>query len=96
MKSEVHVKPYTKQFIDRWIALARLLPPSNSEFDDCVERQERANKKTRARLRPGNYDEQIRGWIGISSLSYRLPQAWQIVNDIDRAERGEADSSAGF
>jgi len=90
------IKPHTREFIDRWIELASRLPSNNSDFDNSVTKQERLNKRTRARLRPDNRDEQVRGWIGIEALNYRLPQAWRIVDDIQRAETGKADASAGF
>jgi hypothetical protein len=90
------IKPHTREFIDRWIELTRQLPSDNSDFDKSVIKQERANKRTRARLRPDNRDEKVKGWIGIEALSYRLPQAWRIVDDIHRAETGKADASAGF
>lgn len=90
------IKPYTREFIDRWIELARRLPSNNPDFDNLVIKQEWANKRARARLRPDNRDEQVRGWIGINALNYRLPQAWRIVNDIHRAETGKADAGAGL
>lgn len=90
------IKSHTREFIDKWIELARRLPSNNSDFDNCVIKQERANKRTRARLRPDNRDEEVRDWIGIRALNYRLPQARRIVNDIHRAETGKADASAGF
>jgi hypothetical protein len=90
------IKSYTREFIERWIELARRLPSNNADFDNCVIKQERANKRTRARLRPDNRDEKVRGWIGIEALNYRLPQARRIVDDIHRAESGKADASAGF
>jgi len=90
------IKSHTREFINRWIELARRLPSNSSDWDNWVIRQERANKRTRARLRPDNRDEQVSGWIGIGALNYRLPQAWRIVDDIHRAETGKADASAGF
>jgi hypothetical protein len=90
------IKSHTREFIDKWIELARRLPSNNSDFDNCVIKQERANKRTRARLRPDNRDEEVRDWIGIRALNYRLPQARRIMNDIHRAETGKADASAGF
>jgi Family of unknown function (DUF6361) len=89
-------KSHTREFIDRWIELARQPQSNNSDFDNCVIKQERANKRTRARLRPDNRDEKVKGWIGIEALNYRLPQARRIVDDIHRAESGKADASAGF
>ena len=90
------IKSYTREFIESWIELAQRIPSDTSEFDRCVIKQERANKRMRARLRPDNRDEQVKDWIGIRALNYRLPQAWRIVNDIHRAETGKADAIAGF
>jgi hypothetical protein len=90
------IKWHTREFVERWIELAKQLPSNNSDFDNYVIKQERANKRARARLRPDNRDEKVRGWIGIDALNYRLPQAWRIVDDIYRAETGKADASAGF
>ena len=90
------IKSHTRNFIEGWLDLARRLPSKNSDFDNWVAKQERANKRTRARLRPDNHDVQVRGWIGIEALNYRLPNAWRIVNDIHRAETGRADARAGF
>jgi hypothetical protein len=94
--SDTHIKPHTRHFIDGWIDLAERLPSDISKFDSCVTSQEWANKRTRARLRPENSDAQVKGWIGIRTLNYRLPQAWRIVSDIYRAENGEADASVGL
>jgi hypothetical protein len=88
------VHGYTRRFVERWIELARELPHENELFNDCVRKQERDNKRGRARLRPDNA-EKISGWIGISTLNYRLTQAWRIVNDIHRGESGKAVANAG-
>jgi hypothetical protein len=76
----------TRDFIEKWIQLARDLPPENAPFDKCVVQQEGANKRSRARLRLDNRDDRVEAWIGISSLNYRLTQARTIVNDIHQAE----------
>lgn len=96
ISNDGQIKTYTREFINKWIELARRLSSNNSDFDDCVIKQERANKRTRARLRPDNRDEEVRDWIGIRALNFRLPQVRRIVNDIHRAETGKADASAGF
>jgi hypothetical protein len=90
------VRPWTRRFIEGWIDEARGLPSDTSGFDQLVIRQERANKRTRARLRPDNRDEQVGNWIGIRVLDYRLSQAWRIVDDIHGAETGKAVASVGF
>jgi Family of unknown function (DUF6361) len=90
------VKPWTYRFIEDWIKLSRLQPAGTADFDELVVKQERANKRGRARLRPDNRDEQVEDWIGIRALEYRLPQARRIVDDIHRARTGKADPSVGF
>ena len=90
------VRTWTRRFIDQWTEKARSLPSDLSVFDDLVVKQEWANKRRRARLRFGNRDESVNGWIGISQLNYRLPQAWRVVTDIHHAETGKADASVGF
>jgi hypothetical protein len=90
------VRPWTRRFIEGWIDEARGLPTDTSGFDQLVIRQERANKRTRARLRADNRDEKVSNWIGIRALDYRLSQAWRIVDDIHRAETGKAVASVGF
>jgi Family of unknown function (DUF6361) len=95
-KNGSQIKSHTRNFVDGWIDLTKRLPSKTSHFDSWVIMQERANKRTRARLRPDNHDSQVRGWIGIEDLNYRLPKAWRIVEDIHRAETGKADGSAGF
>jgi len=90
------VKRHTRDFINEWVALAQNLPSNTTAFDKPVFRQERANKRGRARLRLDNRNETVNGWIGIASLNYRLPQAWRIVTDIHQAETGKADASVGF
>lgn len=89
------VQRATRTFIERWIELAAKLPSENALFDECVIRQERANKRARARLRPDNRTEKVSGWIGIEALAYRFPQAWRIVNDIHQAESGKAVANVG-
>jgi hypothetical protein len=82
-------------FVERWIELAADLPTQNAPFDQCVREQERANKGSRARLRPDNQGEQVSDWIGIDALAYRLPQAWRIVSDIHEAESRKAVARVG-
>jgi hypothetical protein len=89
------VPGYTKAFVDSWIHQAQLPRPDRVECESLVMRQERANKRGRARLRPNNRDEQVNEWIGLSALEYRLPQVKQFVIDIHRGETGKADADAG-
>ena len=65
-------------------------------YDELVVHLEAANKRSRARLRLDNRDESVGEWIGIQSLTYRLPQAWRLVTDIHKAETGEVDPDVGL
>jgi hypothetical protein len=85
-KAGGRVHGYTRRFVERWIDLSRSLPQENEPFNECVRKQELANKGLRARLRPDNRGEKVSGWIGIDTLAYRLPQAWRIVSDIHQAK----------
>jgi hypothetical protein len=80
-------RAWTQRFINRWIDDCRS-GTIDASCDTLVENQELQNKRSRARLRAGNTDEAVNGWIGISGLSYRLPQAWRFITDIQRAEAG--------
>jgi len=90
------IRPHTMRFVEEWISEAKRRPSSTAGFDQLVTRQERANKRARARLRPDNRDEQVSEWIGIRTLNYRLPQARRIVEDVHRAMTGKTDANAGF
>lgn len=90
------VRPWTERFVNGWIAAASRGETDTQVHDDLVVQQEGANKRSRARLRPHNRDEALGEWVGIQDLSYRLPQAWRLVTDINRAETGEADADAGL
>lgn len=90
-----NVRPSTRRFIDGWISQARAGASDVSVCDGLVIDQERANKTSRARLRPGAKDEHVDGWIGLAELDYRLPQVRTLVDDIQRGESGEADPDAG-
>ena len=63
---------------------------SIQSLDDLVTRQERFNKKARARLHP-TAEESVWKWIGIDDLNYRLNVARTIISDIDT----RADSIGG-
>lgn len=90
------VRPYTRRFVEGWIAEAERRSANTARFDELVTKQERANKRMRARLRPDNKDERASEWIGIRALDYRLSQALRIVDDIHSAETGKVDANAGF
>ncbi len=80
-------KIWTQRFINGWIDDCRS-GKIDASCDKLVTAQEEQNKRSRARLRVGNADESVKGWVGISGLSYRLPQAWRFITDIQRAEAG--------
>lgn len=86
---------FTRDFVNGWIAHARAGAADFQACDRLVIDQERANKASRARLRPDAKDVQIDGWVGLSTLDYRLPQVKTIVTDIIRGENGEADPDVG-
>jgi len=90
-----YVKPATRRFVNKWISEARRGVPDLARCDELGIDQERANKTTRARLRPNAKDEQVKGWVGLSELDYRLPQVRTLVEDIHRGESGEADPDVG-
>jgi hypothetical protein len=85
----------TRCFVNGWIDRAREKASNLEEIDKLVIDQERANKRGRARLRPGVKDERVDSWIGLSVLDYRFPQVRALVEDIRRAETEEADPDAG-
>lgn len=89
------VRPATRKFVDGWIGQARRAGEDLAACDKLVVDQELANKTNRARLRRGATDEQIKGWIGLKDLDYRLPQVKTLVEDIHRGRSGEADPDAG-
>ena len=74
------VREHTIQFVESWIDGSR--DAADPKFlDELVTRQERFNKKSRARLHPTT-NESVGKWIGIDDLNYRLNVARTIVNDI--------------
>lgn len=89
------VSAATRSFVDGWVFLARSAGRELDACDRLVINQERSNKKSRARLRPGAKDEHVKGWIGLRELDYRFPQVRALVEDIQRGESGEADPDAG-
>ncbi|WFB36954.1 DUF6361 family protein [Kiritimatiellota bacterium B12222] len=91
-----HPHPWTRTFINSWLDVSRQADASDSVFDNLVVNQETQNKRSRSRLRADNKGERVDGWLGIRNLEYRMPQVWQFVADIRRAERGEADPDVGL
>jgi hypothetical protein len=85
----------TRHFVNGWIAETRRTVSNPVACDQLVANQERANKKSRARLRPGAKDEHVKGWVGLRELDYRFPQVRTLIEDIHRAESGEADPDVG-
>jgi hypothetical protein len=87
------VREHTIQFVEQWIEGIRG-DASVQSLDDLVTRQERFNKKARARLHP-TADESVGKWIGIADLSYRLSEARTIIRDIDMGLTASEDDDAG-
>lgn len=74
------VREHTVTFIDSWINSIRG-GTDTERLDELVIRQERLNKKGRARLNP-TAEESVGEWVGIDDLNYRLNVVRTIVNDI--------------
>ncbi len=90
------IRRETKDFVEGWTEQARSGAPYLPECNRLIIAQEFANKNGRARLRSGAKDQ--RGpdrWIGLEMLDYRLRQVRTLVEDIERAESGEANADAG-
>lgn len=81
-------KSHTRKFIGGWIEQAQQGAGNLIRCNELVTDQERLNKKTRARLRPGN-QEAINNWIGLNRVEYRLPQVMRIIRDIREGEQRE-------
>jgi hypothetical protein len=90
-----NVRTLTRRFVNEWIKQAHAGAVELDVCDQLVIAQEMANKKGRARLRPGAKVNGVAEWIGLSELNYRLPQVRTIVEDIYRGETGKADADAG-
>lgn len=88
------VKDYTIDFVQSWIDSV-CEGADTSKLDKLVSRQERFNKKSRARLHP-TADESVSKWIGIADLNYRLTQARTIIRDIDRGLTASEEDDAGY
>jgi len=74
------VREHTIQFVTSWIDGVRD-GATIEALNELVTRQERFNKKSRARLQP-SAEEKADKWIGIDDLNYRLNVARTIINDI--------------
>jgi hypothetical protein len=74
------VREHTVTFIESWINGVRE-DADTDRLDELVIRQERFNKKGRARLNP-TAEESVGDWVGIDDLNYRLNVVRTIVNDI--------------
>lgn len=87
-----NVREYTMRFVESWIDGLRDGDDAQS-LDELVTRQERFNKKSRARLHPAA-EESIGKWIGIDDLNYRLNVARTIINDIHVGLTSTGDDDA--
>ncbi len=74
------VREHTIHFVESWIDGVREGSETQT-LDELVTRQERFNKKSRARLHP-TAEEKIDKWVGIDNLNYRLNVARTIITDI--------------
>lgn len=75
------IKDYTIEFVEAWIEGIHG-NAATEKLDALVTRQERLNKKARARLHP-TADISESDWVGIGDLNYRLNVARTIIEDID-------------
>jgi hypothetical protein len=75
------VNDYTIEFVESWIEGIHWTA-TTKKLDSIVTRQERLNKKARARLHP-TADTSESEWVGIGDLNYRLNVARMIIRDID-------------
>ncbi|MCX7420945.1 MAG: DUF6361 family protein [Planctomycetia bacterium] len=88
------VREHTIQFVESWIdGIHNNATPQS--LDELVTRQERFNKKARARLHPAA-EESIGKWVGIDDLNYRLNVARTIIRDIDTGLTASEDDDAGY
>lgn len=75
------VKEHTINFVEAWIEGIHATA-STEKLDAFVIRQERLNKRARARLFT-TADVSEKEWVGINDLNYRLNVARTIIHDID-------------
>jgi hypothetical protein len=87
------VREHTIRFVESWIEGIRGGKPTDS-LDELVVRQERFNKKSRARLHP-TAEESIGKWVGIADLNYRLNEARTIIRDIHHGLTASEEDDAG-
>lgn len=87
------VREYTIDFVQSWINSV-YDGAETSKLDQLVTKQERFNKKSRARLHP-TAEESVGKWIGIADLNYRLNEARTIIRDIDRGLTASEEDDAG-
>lgn len=78
------VKDYTIEFVEAWIDGIHGAA-TTEKLDALVTRQERLNKKARARLHP-TADISESNWVGIGDLNYRLNVARTIISDERQAQ----------
>jgi hypothetical protein len=86
-------KHHTRNFINQWIEQAQEGAGNLRLCDELVTNQERLNKGSRARLRPGN-QQAVNDWIGLNKVEYRLPQVMRLIRDIREGEQRKGAAHA--
>ena len=86
------VREHTIRFVESWIDGIHNGSETQT-LDELVTRQERLNKKSRARLHP-TAEEKVDEWVGIDDLNYRLNVARTIINDIQVGLTASEDDDA--
>lgn len=76
-----YIKPYTKKFINEWVATIQHESGNTSLLDRLTENQERVNKRSLSKLQP-SHDIFYGEWVGINNLNFRFPVTQRIVRDI--------------
>lgn len=79
-KEHSYVKSFTRNFIDSWLDGINERV-SVGLLDELVLKQEKVNKRERAKLRPNN-QTRYGSWVGIRTLSYRFDNVKTIISDI--------------
>jgi len=90
------VQPWTRSFVDAGLRRRGPTVAIEQRATSWSSTRNSPNKTNRARLRRGAKDKRVQGWIGLRELDYRLPQVRTLVEDIQRAESGEADPDVGY